>query len=41
VDGEQLGGGAGAVERAPRLLQFDPLNSVGGQDGDLLALVLV
>jgi hypothetical protein len=29
------------VQSAARLLQLDPLNSVSGQDGDLLALQFV
>jgi hypothetical protein len=34
VDRQEIAGGTGAVQRAPRLLEFDPLDSVGGEDRD-------
>src|SRR6202012_4216631 len=37
VDRQQLGVGARAVQRPARLLEFDPLDAVSGQDRDTLA----
>ena len=33
-DGDDVGAGAGVVQRLPRLLQLDPLHPVGREDGD-------
>jgi hypothetical protein len=38
LDRDDLDLGAGVLERIPRLLEFDPLEHVGGQDRDLLPL---
>jgi hypothetical protein len=37
MDRQQLGVGARAVQGTARLLEFDPLDAVGGQDRDTLA----
>ena len=38
---DQLGCGAGVLDRLARLLELDPLDAVGGEDRDLLALQFI